>query len=113
MLKFETDMPLASPLRDRPLPGVVNTHWNKSGFWQATVFEDQEITFIGAHDLLGNPTDGALGGFVLKKLIALNTGLPVETRCRQERTSALPEGPDILEGLKILIFSRPNKRHAA
>jgi len=111
MLRFETDMPLASPLGDRPFPGVVNTHWNGSGFWQATVFEDQKITFVGANDLLGMPTDGAPGGVVLKKLVALNTGLLVETRCRQERTSALPDGPNILESAKVLIFSIPNKRH--
>lgn len=111
-LRFETDMPLASPLRDRPIPGVINTHWNKGGFWQATVFEGQNITFIGAYDLSGNPTDGAAGGFVLRKLIALNTGLHIETRCRQEKTNALPEGPDIFDCAKIVLLQRPNNRRA-
>jgi hypothetical protein len=109
MLRFETDMPLASPLNDRPIQNVVNTHWNKSGFWQATVFEGQTITFIGAHDLFGNVADGAAGGIVLKRLIALNTGIPIETRCRQEKNSGLPEGPDIFESVKVLLFGRPNK----
>ncbi len=110
VLLFETEMPLASPLRNRPMAGVVNTHWNDSGFWQATILEEQTLKFTGAKDLMGQPTDGTDGGLVLKKLIALNIGHLIRTGCRQEKNSSLPKGPTMTDALKVILFAKPRVR---
>lgn len=110
ILRFDSSLRPKRCRNDRPIAGVVNTHRHTNNvFWQATILEGQMIRFLGATDLDGNNVDRSKGGATLTRLIELNTGRLVRTGCRQERSSKVQAGPDLVALFKIWLLSTPNK----